>query len=746
MEFPKQYICYDTETGDLDNPIRTPYFRRKFRLEHLPHSAVIRITGLGFYRLFVNGQEITKGYLAPYITAPDRLVYFDDYDVSSLLVKGDNCIGVWLGNGIWNNPGGYPWELDKAPWRASPQFAMRFEVSGRENTAFETDALFKSAPSPVIFDDFRFGEEYDARLEEDGWSSADFDDSLWRQAVLAKAPAGENVMCPLKPIVTEEVLAPVSIKKLNDSFVYDFGKNGAGVCEIKITGSPGQRIELQYGELLDENGNVQLKHQWFDDRKGFNRDVYICRGNTEERHKALFTYHGFRYVQVYGVTEAQADETLLTYNFMHSQLDVLAGFECSDETVNALFNMTRRADLSNLYYFPTDCPHREKHGWTGDAAFSCEHMLQNLSVDEYYHEWHHQMRAAQRPYGLIPMIVPTAGWGYHSSVGFDYALIEIPWRLWQYRGDKKVIEDNADAMWSLMTYFVNHSTIDGFDDYGIGDWSPVNDKQWVYISPVAFTNTLVAKYACEKAAKMFKVIGQNRRAAYAEMLSGWFRDNLREKMIDFDTMTAKGACETSQAMAIFYGLFEPDEIPRAVKRLIEIIHDTGDVIDTGILGFRVIFHTLTEYGFSELAYSMITGPRSPCFGDWVREGETTMRELVIAPDDGICSHNHHFWGDISGWFMRALAGIRVNDSGDDAHHVDLKPQFINSLDYVSAWEITVDGKLSVDWRKNGAEILLTVEVPEGCYGKIILPKNYTFENFETERELKTGSYKIYGKG
>ena len=742
MQFPKQYICYDNETGSLDNPVRTPYFRRKFTLDCLPDSAIIRITGLGFYRLFINGQEITKGYLAPYITAPDRLVYFDDYEVSKLLTVGENCIGVWLGNGIWNNPGGYPWEIEKAHWRAAPQFAMRFESFGAENFAFETDEQFLAAPSPIVFDDFRFGERYDARLEEDGWSCADFCDLAWRPAIFAKEPTGENVMCPVKPIVTEEIITPVSIKKLKDSYLYDFGKNGAGVCEIRINGFAGQCVELQYGELLEESGDVQLKHQWFDDRKGFNRDAYICRGKGEETHKALFTYHGFRYVQVYGITEEQATKALLTYHFMHSQVDILAGFSCSDETVNALYNMTRRSDLSNLYYFPTDCPHREKHGWTGDAAFSSEHMLQNLSVDEYYHEWLHQMRAAQRPDGLIPMIVPTAGWGYHSSVGFDYALIEIPWRLWQYRGDKKAIEDNADAMWSLMTYFVNHSTQDGFDDYGIGDWSPVNAKQWIYISPVAFTNTLIAKYACEKAAQMFRVIGQKRRASYAEMLAKWFKENLREKMVDFDTMTAEGSCETSQAMAIYYGPFEPDEIQRAVEQLVEIIHAAGDVIDTGILGFRIIFHTLTEYGFSELAYRMIIGPKSPCFGDWVRQGETTMREQVVPDKDGICSHNHHFWGDISGWFMRNLAGIRVNDSGEDVHHIDLKPQFINLLEYVDAWEISVDGKITVNWKRNESEILLTTEVPNGCHGRIVLPENYVFENLSGECELKSGSYKI----
>ena len=745
MEFPKQYICYNNETGSLDNPVRTPYFRRKFTLEYLPDTAIIRITGLGFYRLFINGQEITKGYLAPYITAPDRLVYFDDYKVTELLTEGENCIGVWLGNGIWNNPGGYPWEIEKAPWRAAPQFAMRLEVSGRENFTLETDEQFLAAPSPVVFDDFRFGERYDARLEEDGWSRADFDGLAWRPARLAGAPSGENVMCPVNPIVTEEILSPVSVKKLKDSYLYDFGKNGAGVCEIRINGSSGQYIELQYGELLDENGGVRLKHQWFDDRKGFNRDAYICRGNGEEVHKALFTYHGFRYVQVYGITDKQATESLLTYHFMHSRVDILADFNCSDETVNALYSMTRRSDLSNLYYFPTDCPHREKHGWTGDAAFSSEHMLQNLSVDEYYHEWLHQMRAAQRPDGLIPMIVPTAGWGYHSSVAFDYALIEIPWRLWQYRGDRKVIEDNADAMWSLMTYFVNHATPDGFDDYGIGDWSPVNAKQWIYTSPVAFSNTLVAKYACERAAQMFSVIGQNRRAVYAEQSAKWFKENLREKMIDFDTMTAAGSCETSQAMAIYYGLFEPNEIPKAVERLVEIIHSAGDTIDTGILGFRIIFHTLTEYGHSELAYRMIVGPQSPCFGDWVRQGETTMREQVICDKDGICSHNHHFWGDISSWFMRNLAGIRINDPGTDVHHVDLRPQFISALSYVFAWEISIDGKITVNWRSEENTIFLTIEVPSGCHGSIILMGGYTLENGLPECALQSGRYIITRK-
>ena len=180
---------------------------------------------------------------------------------------------------------------------------------------------------------------------------------------------------------------------------------------------------------------------------------YICKGSGEiETHIPLFTYHGFRYVHVTGITPQQATPELLTYNFMHSKLDFCGGFSCSDETVNALTAMVRRSDLSNFYYFPTDCPHREKHGWTGDAAFSSEHILQNMKADRYYREWVHQIRVAQHDDGLIPEIVPTPfdGWGYLASTGFDYVLIEIPWMLWKYRGDKQVLAANADAIWKLI--------------------------------------------------------------------------------------------------------------------------------------------------------------------------------------------------------------------------------------------------------------------------------------------------------
>ena len=202
-QFPQQFICAGYEYADYDRPVPAPYLRRSFTLENQPDSAEILVTGLGFYRLFVNGKEITKGPLAPYISSPDDLVYFDRYDLSNLLQKGENVIGLLLGNGMQNSFGGYVWDFDKARWRGAPMAALRLVASLPQEKEFslESDTSFRTHTSPLLMDELRSGEYYDARLEIPGWCEIGFDDSSWKNALSAPMPRGEFRICEAEPIV-----------------------------------------------------------------------------------------------------------------------------------------------------------------------------------------------------------------------------------------------------------------------------------------------------------------------------------------------------------------------------------------------------------------------------------------------------------------------------------------------------------------------------------------------------------------
>ena len=441
MDFSNRFITADTTYCTFEKHIAAPRFRKSFILDKPPKKAEILICGLGFYDLFINGKKITKGYLTPYISNPDDILYYDRYDVTAFCCKGRNVIGIILGNGMLNPIGGQVWSMEKASFRSAPKVALSFEASEEAGGSirFECDSSFKTSPSAILFDDLRCGVHYDARKEQKGWSLPGFDDSAWAEAIPAVCPKGEPSLYEAQPIVVSEELKPVSIRKgrlhaypsihplVKDivpeyresertGYLYDFGQNNAGVCRLKIKGRPGQRIALQCGERLD-NGELTYDNINFYPDGYSQRDVYICAGGEEEVFVPPFTYHGFQYVLVIGITEEQATEDLLTYLVMHSNLQETGSFSCSDPVLNQLQTLTRRSTLANFFYFPTDCPHREKNGWTGDASLSSEHTLLNLNPEKSYREWLRNIVKAQNDAGAIPGIVPTAGWGFEWGNG-----------------------------------------------------------------------------------------------------------------------------------------------------------------------------------------------------------------------------------------------------------------------------------------------------------------------------------------
>ena len=189
----KQFICATEERCGFDRPVPAPLFRRSFSLPSVPKKAVLSVCGLGFYLLTVNGQDVTKGYFAPYISNPDHILYYDTYNVAPYLKKGENVIGVVLGNGFQNPFGGAVWDFDKVPWISSPKLALSFSArAGEETVSFEADGEFRTASSPWTFDEYRMGESFDARMKIPGWNLPGFDDAGWNRALKTDPPKGPS--------------------------------------------------------------------------------------------------------------------------------------------------------------------------------------------------------------------------------------------------------------------------------------------------------------------------------------------------------------------------------------------------------------------------------------------------------------------------------------------------------------------------------------------------------------------------
>lgn len=766
--YSTKFISAGRAYSTFTEMIPAPYLRRSFELKENVQSASITICGLGFYELYVNGERITKGLLAPYISNPDDILYYDTYNVAPLLRSGMNTIGILLGNGMLNCPGGDIWDFQLARYRSAPKVALSFEStleSGRK-FSFEADKRFVCAPSPIYYDDLRVGEFYDARKEIDGWNLPEFDDSKWTPAIPAETPRGECRLCNAEPIVTTRTLKPISVRRAGmgvepdfrdtlpvieplgveaqtEGWLYDFGVNAAGNIKLKIRGCKGQKIVIQFAEELDAQGNLDLRGMNFLPKALNHRDIYICRGVGEEEYTPSFTYHGFRYCLVLGLEKAQATPDLLTYQVMNSDIASIGGFSCSDAILNQIQECTRVSDLANFYYFPTDCPHREKNGWTADAALSTEQMLLNFAPEKSYREWLNNIRKTQLEDGSLPGIIPTSGWGYEWGNGpaWDCALVILPWFMWRYRGDREVIRDNAAAIMRYLHYITTKRDADGLIHIGLGDWCHCAQAGSPK-APLELTDTLMCMDIASKAAAMFSATGMKAQSTFAQTVYDEFRASGRKHLINKHTMTALGCCQTSQAMAIFYDLFDEAEKPEAFRVLLKLIEQNDHLMDVGVLGARVLFRVLSEFGCADLAYEMIVTDRYPSYGDWMRRGATSLWETFHPAGANPSSHNHHFWGDVSAWMFEYPAGIKFNPNADDINCVNIQPMFIKALDHVSAHHTAPGGQIEVNWKRDGDEILLTLSIPSVCHGRIILEEGWQFADGYRTLPVQSGEYRI----
>jgi alpha-L-rhamnosidase len=714
----KRFIRATAQRCEFEQHVAAPYFRKSFDLNFLIKKASLSICGLGFYRLWINGQEITKGALAPYISNPDHFCYYDTYDLLPYLRKGKNAIGVLLGNGMMNPMGGVEWDFDKAPWRGAPCLALECEILGKENERlfFEADPTFLVHSSPITFDDLRFGEHYDARQETEDWSTPDFDDRTWQPALPAIAPKGELRLCRAEPIRVIEERKPVSIIKKENGYLYDFGCNSAGVCRLQISAKSGQRITMTHGEVLS-NGELYLENLYNFSPVYHNgyayKHVYLAK-DGEQAWTSSFVYHGFRYVLVEGITEDQATKELLTYLVMSSELVPLGSFSCSDERLNTVWHMVDNSVRSNFYYFPTDCPHREKNGWTGDASMSAHFMTLMYDTQASYTEWLRNIRRAQNEAGVIPGIVPTDTWGYGFGPVWDGVIVNLPYRLYKLRGDRRAICENADAIVRSLKHFDGRREPNGLYVHGLGDWCPVGKRCDDYDSPREYAVSVMLMNLAEKAEEMFSAVGLTEKAQYAKTLRDGLRESIRRECVDFSTMTVVGNCQTSQALAIYYNLLDEEEKPLAFSRLLDFIHAKGDTFDCGFLGMHTVFHVLSAFGEGELAYRMITHEGYPSYTHLIDRGVTAMPEHFLPDGDLTKSFNHHFFGDVTRWMMSSVAGLKVISDRE----IEICPDLLTEISHAKASYRLPSGEVLVEWERRDGKVLIRASHPKSVSCRI----------------------------
>ena len=766
MDFSTKFVCEDTKYSTYEKNVHAPLFRKSFMITKEIDSAGILICGLGFYDLFINGQKITKGYLAPYISNSDHILYYDQYDIKKYIRQGENVIGIMLGDGYQVGKTS-TWDFKDNITNSPPLLALTAQfICGDEILSFESDD-FVCKKGPIIFNDLRSGVFYDARLEEKGWNAPGFKEINWHKPISGiYKPRGYAKLCEAEPIKVYREIKPKSIIKgelepykpstqlknflaeispfetcadTNCGYIYDFGENNSGIFRLKIRGVRGQKISLQCSEQLIDGKKLCYNNIGFYPDGFSQRDIYYLKGDDEEIFEPMFTYHGFRYVYVSGITEKQATEDLLTYLVMSSDLEERGSFECSDETANTIYQMGRRSDMSNFFYFPTDCPQREKNGWTGDASVSAEHMIMTIGVENSWREWLNNIRAAQREDGVLPGIIPTDKWSYEFCNGpaWDSVLFNLPYYAYKYRGETRIIEENASAMFRYLEYISRRRNERGIVAIGLGDWLPVVRREGKQSdAELGFTDSVMVLDMCRKSTEMFEKINLPLHMKFAKKLGQEILASIRSEYIDVDTFVVRNRCQTSQAMAIYYNVFEEDEMHRAFDVLMDIIKEDNESITSGLLGLRVIFHVLAQFGKADIAYKMITKKEYPSYGYWAEKGETTFLEKFKDYDDYFPnSKNHHYLGDVVNWFMSCPGGIKVQNSNE----VIIKPSFIKSLEWCKTVHKLLGGSVEVFWKRTENGIELNVSATEKIHYKVELESNHIVQQVDLQKYLIKGS-------
>ena len=713
----KVYVAGSREFNTPEKPISAPIFRKKFEYRHNDgeKSVWLKIYSTGFYRLFLNGKELTKGYFAPYISNPDDIVYYDEYSLANSLKNGENELFVLLGNGFANSLDGDIWKFESAAYRAAPKFSLEVTQGGAQ--ILVSDETFEVCDSPIFFDDYRSGERYDARNEGSECEGL-FTGKNLRKAFVCDSPNGEEKKCEAQPIKEFERIAPVSVKPVKDGYIYDFGVNFAGIIKLNICGKSGQKVDFTFGEVL-QNGELDLTNISFGNRsrKGYvQHDVYICKDGAQ-KWKPCFTYHGFRYAYVQGITEKQALPDLLTYIVMHSDIPKRGTFACDNGIFNKIQECTVRSDLSNFYYFPTDCPQREKNGWTGDAALSAEQLLYNFDCEASLREWLANIRKAQNENGALPGIVPTGGWGFKWGNGpaWDGALIEITYQLYRFGGNIDVLYENSAAIAKYVDYLYTRLNENGLIGFGLGDWlesgSTYPDS---YSTPVEVTDTLTSIELTQKAEQIFCVAGETKNAERAKDLCFLLTENFKKTWIKKYTVTCE--TQTAQAFAIMLNMFGENSA-KAYGELLRIVRRDGR-LKTGIIGIKRLLDCLCDYGGEEIAYRLITDAKHSGYAHNLQAGATTLWEnftlydLSALPNSfvrkdggGILSLNHHCWGSISAWFFNCVAGLDIVS----ADSVIISPVYPKRLNSAEAEFCRGERNIRVRWERKAERILLTVE-------------------------------------
>jgi alpha-L-rhamnosidase len=716
-----------------DNDVKikpAAYFRKEFSITKKVVSARAYIAAAGLYELYINGERIGDHRLDPMYTRFDRRNLYVSYDVTAALQQSKNAIGVLLGNGWYNFQSVGVWDFERAPWRARPAFCLDLRITYNDGSVetITSDKSWKTALSPVTSNSIYTGERYDDNLEQPGWDKPDFDAGKWGDITNRQAPSQNIVSQALQPIRYAEKLNAVSMQHrlmLNGAaiYIFDFGRNIAGVSQSTLKGEPGTEIRLIHAEKLDKNGLPdQSNVDYFLSgptraNDPFGTDIYTLNGKGEETFVPRFNYKGFQYVEVSSSKPIDLTKESLVAYFMHSDVSPVGNVTTSSTLINKIWKATNASYLSNLFGYPTDCPTREKNGWTGDAQIASETGLYNFDGITIYEKWMADHRDEQQPNGVLPSIVPTDGWGYEWGNGPDWTstIAIIPWNVYLFYGDSKLLND----CYGNIKRYVNHINDlypTGLTTWGLGDWAPVRSK-----TPVELTSSVYYYTDVNILAKAAKLFGKADDYAKYNALANKIKDAINTKYLNPKTGVYAEGHQTEQAVPLYWGIVPDSLKSKAAAILADSVAADNYHLDAGILGAKAILGALSDNGQAQTAYRLASQDTFPSWGWWIVNGATTLYENWDINRKRDLSLNHIMFGEIGAWMYKSPGGIKPDETQPGFKHILLTPDFVDGLDHFEARHTGPYGEIVSSWKRKRKTIVYDVTVPANSTATIQFP-------------------------
>jgi alpha-L-rhamnosidase len=705
-----------------------PLFRKTFKLKSKPISARMYIAGLGYSSIFLNGSKVGVGTLNPGYTDYSKRVLYLTYDVTKQLSQGYNVIATELGNGWFNNQTPTVWNYNLAPWRARPQMICELHVKYSDGTQeiISSDKTWKTSTGALLYDNLYVGSTYDARLEQLGWNSKNFDDTKWKSVTLTKSPAPIIQSQMMPEIGVSRIFKPVQMRKINpNTYVYTMGENIAGVVKLKVKGKAGTKITIRYGEWLDSIGrldqsniNMHLRGV-FPNEKVIQRDEFILKGKGMEVYIPPYTYHGFQYVEVTSEVPINLNTNSIECVVLHSLVDSIGSFSCSNGLLNKIYDNCKRSYLANLFGIPTDCPHREKNGWMADGFMVQEAGMLNYNSRNIYSKWVNDMVDAQEPNGNVPGVVPTS-WNWDSNWAgpiWDAAIFIVPDLLYTYYGDTKPYAAIYETCKKYLVFLDSCRDSRGLLTKGLGDW-----LYYKSITPVDFMTSCYYYDDCIKMAKMCTLLNKG-DADYYLTKADKMKKNINDIFFNVDSISYANKTQLSFALPLYMGIVPKEYEKRLAEKLAKTIRDNDYSLDFGFIGSAVIPQVLSDYGYNDVMYQLITKTTLPSYGYWIEKWKATslFEAWDITKNIGDASLNHPSMGSVSAWMIKSLAGINIANNAVAFEKIVIKPSFIDDLSFVKASHKSVNGLIASEWQRKGAVIELKVIIPANSKALIVLP-------------------------